>query len=169
MMLIATAAATSTFVLLLEPLSPVEALGVLLVEELLPVVLREEFAFVSWSSDFLLTSPPSPPVELSVLLSVALCAPLAPAIASDSLSDDPFAVRPTAPPAVMFRRIFALTSSSTIARASARPIDTSPPAACALAVVVAFVSCVAVSVTAPVAASDCEPSPSMVALVRTVG
>jgi len=64
MTLIATAAATSTFVplppaVVLE--SPVEALGVLLVEELLPVVLRSEFALPSWLSALSLALPPSVP------------------------------------------------------------------------------------------------------------
>ena len=69
----------------------------------------------------------------------------------------------------MLRAIVAVTVSSTIASASARPIETSAPPALAFAVVVVVVSCVAVSVTLPEAARLCDASPSIVALVITVG
>ena len=164
MMLIVTAAATWTDVLPLPPaLSPVAAFGVLVVEASLPVLsLRSLFAFVTCSSDLPLTS-------LDEVSSPSAFPPFALASDALSLSDDPFAARLTAPPAEMFRATVAVTSSSTIARASARPIDTSAPPALALAVVIVVVSCVAVSVTLPEAASVCVLSPPIVALVMTVG
>ena len=131
MMLIATAAATWTEVLPLPPsLSPVEAFGVSVVDAFLPVLsLRSLLALVSCSSDLPLTSL----VDVS---SVLVFAPFALASASLSLSDEPLAARLTASPALMFRVTVAVTVSLTIARASARPIETSAPPALAFAVVV---------------------------------
>ena len=86
------------------------------------------------------------------------------------MSADPVAVRVTpAPEPPIVREIVAVTSSSGTASASARPIATVPPAASPFAVVTAFAVWVALSVTLPVAVRFWDASPSMEALVVTVG
>jgi hypothetical protein len=94
-------------------------------------------------------------------------APVALAVASVVFADDPVALSATSPPALSERVIVALTLSSTIASASARPITTVPSTASAFAVVVVFAVCVAESVTLPLAASVSEAAPPIEAVVVT--
>jgi hypothetical protein len=81
-------------------------------------------------------------------------APFTLAIASVVVAEEPIALAPTAPPALTFGPIDAVTLSSTIANANAKPIATDAPATSAFAVVVTAAVCVALSVTAPEVISD---------------
>ena len=73
-----------------------------------------------------------------------------------------------APPALTLRSVPAVTESSTIASASARPIATVPPAALASALLDVDAVCVALTLTAPVVVRLCVASPASFALVVTV-
>src|SRR5215204_1796303 len=122
-MLIAKAPATVTVL----PPWPFEsdvvalALSVLDVLADLPVPLvRDAFAFETWSFAFLLVSLPE--VSSSLFL-----APVALANASVVFDDDPLALSATSPPPALSERVLvAETSSWTIARARARPMTTVP-------------------------------------------
>ena len=92
-------------------------------------------------------------------------APLTLAIASVVFAEEPAAVKPTAPPAVTFRSVPAVTASSTIASASARPIATEPPVALASAFEDVDAVCVAETETAPLVVRPCVVSPASFALV----
>ena len=145
-MLIAAAPATVT-VLPSEPLLPVSFLSEVVAGALLVSVVLDDlpvlaelslFAFVIWSVALWFTSLPE--VSSFVASGVAPClvlpfAPVALAFAVVTLADDPVAVSDTDLPERV-RELVAVTSSSGIARARARPITTLPVTASAFALVV---------------------------------
>ena len=130
---------------------------------LLPVwVVRELLAVESWSSALPLTSLPDASSSSS-------WPPAALAWALVTLADEPVADRVRSPvPAAMDRLLVAVTSCSTTASASARPMTTVPVTASAFAVVLVVAVCVAVREIGPVVLSVSAAAPPIVARVVTV-
>ena len=164
-MLMAAAPATVTVLPLDSFVSDVVALALLVsvVLEVLPVsVLLWLLALLTWSLAFPLTSLP----EVSSPLPSA---PVALASASVTVADEPVAVRLTDLALAMVRDSVAITSSSGIASASARPITTVPLTASAFAVVVALAFWVALRLIASDVLRVSNVPPAIVAVVSTVG